>query len=128
MTGISASYSKRLEVMPCRRDELQRSWVQAPLTHIEEGVMVSTEKQTIPAVVTSVVADRNDVCRLDYLRRSTTQGACLTAITPNDCCSKRCLTALLSADLFLWWFPSPGSKTFLRPQAVGSPFSHQPRR
>ena len=39
MTGISASYSKRLEVMPCRRDDLQRSWVQAPLTHIEEGVM-----------------------------------------------------------------------------------------
>ena len=66
MTGISASYSKRLQVTPCRRDDLQRSWVQAPLTHIEEGVMVSTEKQTIPAVVASVVADGNDVRCLNH--------------------------------------------------------------
>ena len=84
--------------MPCRRNDLQRSRVQAPLAHIEQGVMVTAEKQTISAVAASVVADGNDVCRLDHVRRSTTQGALFDAVAPNNCCSELCLTALLGSD------------------------------
>ena len=110
--------------MPCRRDDLQRSWVQAPLAHIEQSVMVAAEKQTIPAVIASVVADRNDVRRLDHLRWGVAKSATLTAITPNDCCSKRCLTALLGADLFLGGFPRLEARPFNRwrmPLGMGSP-------
>ena len=45
MTGIRASHCKRLEVVPCRRDDLQRSWLQGPLAHIEQSVMVAAEME-----------------------------------------------------------------------------------
>ena len=85
--------------------------------------MVAAEKQTIPAVIASVVADRNDVRRLDYLRWGVAKSATLTAITPNDCCSKRCLTALLGADLLLARLPRLEARPFLvrRQLVVPSP-------
>lgn len=85
--------------------------------------MVAAKKQTITAVVASVFADGNDVRCLNHFQWGVTKSATLTAITPNDCCSKRCLTALLGADLVLGRLPRLEARTFFvrRQLVVPSP-------
>ena len=85
--------------------------------------MVAAKKQPVPAVVASVFADGNDVRCLNHFRWGVAKSATLTAITPNDCCSKRCLTALLDADLLLGRLPRLEARPFFvrRQLVVPSP-------
>ena len=112
VADIGAMDLESAEVLTRSGNHLQLLWIQAPLPQVIQGVVIAAEQKSVATPVAAVIAHRDDVRCLYDLWWGIAKAATPFPVPTENCCPKRCLTALFEIALMLLGFPCLEARPF----------------